>query len=120
MKRNIPGVVNVVACWQEMAGDNDDLKKLNSFLTDKFIGHVEMPCDECESEAVTVYEIWLASEEEEWREQVEHFLVEQFASDEGGRLVSKAGGVRCRAAVRRIDALLHGGPWPDAEAQKHA
>jgi len=117
-QRELRMVSDVVVAWAEMDGENDEQKKLNSLLTDEFILRTDMPANECLSEARAIRAFWRAADGGQWRRQAEEFLLQQFARDDEGRLASKALEAKCRAVVERIDALLHGGPWPDAVAKR--
>lgn len=44
-------IVKDTGIWQEMDGATDLEKKLNSYLTKRFIGRKDIPSDECLSEA---------------------------------------------------------------------
>jgi hypothetical protein len=42
--------------WRNMAGMNEQVKKINSYLTCNFILSENIPDDECEDEAITIFE----------------------------------------------------------------
>lgn len=46
-----------VTSWKDMAGDNDLEKRLNSYLTDRFIIRYDCPIDECLSESREIIKI---------------------------------------------------------------
>jgi len=50
-------LVEKVSRWQEMAGDNDAEKAINSYLTSTFVGKNNMPADECLAEARVILSI---------------------------------------------------------------
>ena len=43
--------------WENMAGDSDVEKKINSYLSSQFISKKELPADECLSEAKSILDM---------------------------------------------------------------
>lgn len=44
--------------WEDMDGETDLIKKLNSFLTVRFISRTEIPSDECLKSATHLAGLW--------------------------------------------------------------
>lgn len=49
-----PYLVKDASKWKEMAGDTDLEKKINSYLTCRFIVSKDIPCNECLTEAKAI------------------------------------------------------------------
>ena len=50
-------IVKDASKWEDMAGDSVLEKKINSYLTCRFISSLKVPCDECLSEAREIVKI---------------------------------------------------------------
>ena len=66
--------------WSRMAGSTEVVKRLNSYLTCRFISSKEIPPDECVSESVKIFEEYMKTSmtKSEFIEWVENFLTKQF------------------------------------------
>ena len=60
--------------WENMEGETDTIKKLNSYLTCHFIIESDLPADECLSEAIAI------ESHKEWVEfEIADYLADRFS-----------------------------------------
>lgn len=65
--------------WEDMDGETKTIKRLNSFLTVRFIERREIPSDECLEEARHLVRMW-EEKREGFEPRAADYLVEQFAT----------------------------------------
>lgn len=112
----IPRMVgNVVVDWQQMAGETEDIRRLNSLLTSELVDPANMPDDECLEEAHQVMALYLANVDgsENWKHNVCSYLISQFAKDEQGNYLSTKMEKASKLIIGRIERVLTTGRWPD-------
>ena len=95
-----------------MEGETPSIRRLNSFLTDRFVCPTDIPADECLEEARHLAILW--DKGVGWEKEAAQYLIEQFASahpclscGEGGEVIEPlASGIP--HAIIQIGRILSG------------
>lgn len=78
-----------------MDGETDELKKLNALLTHDHVGHLDLPSDECLTEARWIFEV-------EDEATIASVLIGIFASTEEGEALGPGWKENCRRTAARV------------------
>lgn len=90
--------------WYLMAGDTEEIKKINALVTVDQIVHTNAPADECLTEAE-----WLAGVSTE--DEISGILIGLFARTSEGLSLGESREASCRRTAGRI-MWVKAGEWP--------